>query len=147
MIRLVLLRALEYYEGILILTTNRVETIDYAFRSRIHVSIAYPPSSEDARRELWNTSITRANRSQSPEWLTTEFLDRLVQKKVNGREIKNIVHIGASLARNEERDMKAPDLLQGLEALEQFDTDFSEWLERKKAEGTLAKSKTRREDS
>ncbi|KAK6860718.1 hypothetical protein PG995_004354 [Apiospora arundinis] len=37
-----LLRVLEYYQGILFLTTNRPETIDYAFKSRIHLSIPYP---------------------------------------------------------------------------------------------------------
>ncbi|KAF2104762.1 hypothetical protein NA57DRAFT_51566 [Rhizodiscina lignyota] len=35
----VLLRMLEYYSGILFLTTNRVGTIDEAFKSRIHIKI------------------------------------------------------------------------------------------------------------
>jgi len=35
----VFLRILEYYSGILFLTTNRVGTIDEAFKSRIHVSL------------------------------------------------------------------------------------------------------------
>lgn len=53
-------------------------------------------------------------------------------KKVNGREIKNIVRVGHSLARNENRDMKAADLLQGLKSLEQFESDFSMWSEQRK---------------
>ena len=43
---------------------------------------------------------------------------------MNGREIKNIVRTGYSLARNAKRDMEAADLLQSLEALEQFAIDF-----------------------
>lgn len=35
----VFLRALEFYSGILFLTTNRVGTIDEAFKSRIHISL------------------------------------------------------------------------------------------------------------
>lgn len=124
---IVLLRVLEYYEGILFLTTNRVETLDHAFKSRIHVSIAYPPLSADARRELWIAAILRANRDQTPKWLTTEFLDHLKGKRVNGREIKNIVRVGHSLSRNEKRDMETKDLLLGLDLLEQFDTDFDKW--------------------
>lgn len=119
-----LLRVLEYYEGILFLTTNRVETIDHAFQSRIHLSIAYPPLSADARRELWNSFIVRANHGQPPEWLTKKFLDRLVKDEVNGREIKKILRIGYSLARNAKRDLQPMDLLQGLDALKQFHTDF-----------------------
>jgi len=129
---IVLLRVLEYYEGILFLTTNRVETIDHAFKSRIHLSIAYPPLSADARGELWTSFILRANRGQTPEWLTTVFLGYLTEKKVNGREIRNIVRVGQSLPHNEQRDMKAADLLQGLDSLEQFETDFSRMSEQRR---------------
>ena len=88
--------------------------------------------SADARGELWTSSVLRANRGQRPEWLTAEFLDHLREKKVNGREIKNIVRVGQSLARNEHRDLKGADLLQGLNSLEQFETDLSKWSEQRK---------------
>lgn len=112
---LVLLRLLEHHKGFLFLTTNHVETIDPAFKSRIHLSIAYPPLSANARRELWNSFIERANRGQPPGWLTTDFLDQLVEEKINGREIRNIVRIGYSLARSAKRDLQPTDLLQGLD--------------------------------
>src|SRR6266487_4835165 len=35
------LRTLEYYEGIMFLTTNRVQTFDDAIASRIHLMIKY----------------------------------------------------------------------------------------------------------
>lgn len=37
----VFLRVLEYYNGLLFLTTNRVGSIDQAFKSRIHLSLYY----------------------------------------------------------------------------------------------------------
>ena len=40
--------------------------------------------------------------------------------------------MGYSLARNENRDMKTTDLLQGLASWEQFETDFSMWSEERK---------------
>jgi hypothetical protein len=81
----------------------------------------------------------RANRSRPPEWLTSDFLDFLVENNTNGREIKNIVRIGYDLALHEKRDMTTIDLLQGLDALKQFDTDFSEWLEQRKVKETHSK--------
>lgn len=36
------LRVLEYYAGILFLTTNRIGDFDEAFTSRIHISLYYP---------------------------------------------------------------------------------------------------------
>ena len=83
----------------------------------------------------------RANRGQTPEWLTTKVLDHLMEKKVNGREIKNVVRVGYSLARQEKRDMTTADLLQGLNSLEQFEIDLSMWSEQRKIENAKA-SKT-----
>ncbi|CEN62310.1 Putative AAA family ATPase [Aspergillus calidoustus] len=39
----VFLRVLEYYSGILFLTTNRVGNMGEAFESRIHINLYYPP--------------------------------------------------------------------------------------------------------
>ena len=50
----VFLRAMEYFQGILFLTTNRVGQLDEAFQSRIHVSIGYPPLDEAARSQIWD---------------------------------------------------------------------------------------------
>ena len=63
-----------------------------------------------------------------------------MEKETNGREIKNIVRIGHALAREEQRDMTSDDLLRGLDALKQFDIDFVEWSEQKKATKAPAES-------
>ncbi|RYP57796.1 hypothetical protein DL770_010583 [Monosporascus sp. CRB-9-2] len=132
-----LLRVLEYYQGILFLTTNRAETIDSAFKSRIHLSIAYPPLSADGRRQLWKSAIARANRGQPPDWLTSDILDHLVSTATNGREIRNLVRTGISLAQSEERDLRYLDLVQALETLQQFESDFSKWLGKQKIENPV----------
>jgi DNA polymerase III delta prime subunit len=49
----VFLRLTEYYQGILFLTTNRVETFDEAFQSRIHMGIRYDNLEAKARRKIW----------------------------------------------------------------------------------------------
>lgn len=49
----VFLRVLEYYEGILILTSNRVGTFDEAFRSRIQLSIHYKNLNAEDRALIW----------------------------------------------------------------------------------------------
>jgi hypothetical protein len=42
------LRALEFYDGILFLTTNRVGSFDDAFISRIHVQLYYPDFDDES---------------------------------------------------------------------------------------------------
>ncbi|OQN96064.1 hypothetical protein B0A48_17864 [Cryoendolithus antarcticus] len=56
----VFLRALEYYEGILFFTTNRVGAIDEAFKSRIHVQLYYSSLSWPVTEKIWRQHIRRA---------------------------------------------------------------------------------------
>lgn len=57
----IFLRVLEYYEGIMFLTTNRVNTFDAAFQSRIHISLDYPELSIDSRKSVWRNFLTQHN--------------------------------------------------------------------------------------
>lgn len=53
----VFLRLTEYYQGILFLTTNRVETFDEAFQSRIHMGIRYENLQAKARKKIWQHHV------------------------------------------------------------------------------------------
>jgi hypothetical protein len=61
----IFLRVLEYHEGIMFLTTNRVSTFDPAFQSRIHISIDYPELSPESRRKIWENFLGRHNDAQA----------------------------------------------------------------------------------
>jgi hypothetical protein len=50
------LRALDYLQGILFLTTNRVGHFDEAFKSRIHLSLGYEKLDDDTRKRSGITS-------------------------------------------------------------------------------------------
>lgn len=56
----VFLRVLEYYSGILFLTTNRVGIMDQAFRSRIHLSLYYPALGKKASLKVWKLHLEMA---------------------------------------------------------------------------------------
>ncbi|KAF9876751.1 hypothetical protein CkaCkLH20_05597 [Colletotrichum karsti] len=55
----VFLRVLEYYDGILILTSNRVGTFDEAFKSRIQLNLRYENLDESKRLKIWGNFINR----------------------------------------------------------------------------------------
>ncbi|KAI1170749.1 hypothetical protein F4777DRAFT_591700 [Nemania sp. FL0916] len=55
----VFLRVLEYYSGILFLTTNRVGIIDEAFKSRIHLSLYYERLDEKRMLEIFEINIRK----------------------------------------------------------------------------------------
>lgn len=93
----IFLRMLEYYSGILFLTTNRVVNIDAAFQSRIHIGIEYPELSLSSRRHVWSNFITLGARQQSHGFSDSD-LDLLATYEMNGREIKNVLKTAKLLA-------------------------------------------------
>ncbi|KAK7715730.1 hypothetical protein SLS63_011319 [Diaporthe eres] len=62
----VFLRVLEYYEGILILTTNRVGTFDEAFKSRILLSLHYEKLTKGQRQKIWRGFIKHLEDTHAP---------------------------------------------------------------------------------
>ncbi|KAI1125324.1 P-loop containing nucleoside triphosphate hydrolase protein [Nemania abortiva] len=85
----IFLRILEYYQGTIFLTTNRVTSIDVAFQSRVDLFLPYYDLTVEARRQVWSNFIERAGQDNFD--ITDESLDKLSQLPLNGREIKNLV--------------------------------------------------------
>ncbi|KAI1642236.1 putative AAA family ATPase [Daldinia loculata] len=94
----IFLRLLEYYRGMLFMTTNRVEAMDPAFQSRIHLTIHYPVLDVPARRQIWERFIQ--NSHQKSTLLPHNFLE-LQSIPINGREIKNVIKTAQLLASHE----------------------------------------------
>ncbi|KAH7127593.1 P-loop containing nucleoside triphosphate hydrolase protein [Dactylonectria macrodidyma] len=85
----IFLTKLEYYQGILFLTTNRISSIDHAFQSRVDLFLPYRNLTSEARRQVWNNFIDRAGRDKFD--VDDKALDQLSELKLNGREIKNLI--------------------------------------------------------
>ncbi|PMD51263.1 P-loop containing nucleoside triphosphate hydrolase protein [Hyaloscypha bicolor E] len=97
------LRTIEYYEGLMFMTTNRAENIDEAVKSRIHLSINYPDLDEISRRQIWSNLLKV---STLPHELSEQDLDKLAQERVNGRQIKNRMKMAQLLAAGKREPLK-----------------------------------------
>jgi len=71
----VFLRTLEYYRGIIILTTNRVKDIDDAIQSRISVALHYGPLGLDTRKTIWESFLKKAATAKGRAKYTSTNLD------------------------------------------------------------------------
>ncbi|KAI1332160.1 P-loop containing nucleoside triphosphate hydrolase protein [Xylariaceae sp. FL0255] len=89
------LRKLEYYPGPLALTTNRLQSIDKAFLSRVDLPLPYFDLTPESRREVWNNFIDRAGRHHFD--ITEEALETLSGYKLDGREIKSLIKLSMKL--------------------------------------------------
>lgn len=86
----IFLRQLEYYQGILILTTNRIAQCDKALESRVHISIQYPDLDECARKQIWMNFLRNLREMQPPsvgDDLGEHDLLQLAKIEVNGRQV------------------------------------------------------------
>ena len=83
----VFLRHLEYYSGILFLTSNRFENMDTAFKSRITVRLQYAALDRKARKEVICNLLTVSGLVGGEK----DVAD-LAACRMNGREIKSVVH-------------------------------------------------------
>jgi len=92
----VFLRSLEYYQGILLLTTNRIGKFDEAFLSRIDVPIYFPTLTHDQRVMIWDTFFSKLESerhdkirvSPNVRYYVREDRD-LLKLEWNGREIRS----------------------------------------------------------
>ncbi|KAI1357289.1 P-loop containing nucleoside triphosphate hydrolase protein [Xylaria arbuscula] len=104
---------LEYYTGVLILTTNRTTGIDPAFESRIDISMTYSPLTKETRREIWSNFIRRLPSSAAD--LDDKDLDSLAEWPLNGRQIKSAVKTAHILASHEDLPVQMDHLAIVLE--------------------------------
>ena len=97
----VFLRVLEYYEGILILTSNRVGIFDEAFKSRIQVALHYDNLPLSARKKIWSNffELLQEDAIDANFAELESHLDDLAGVEMNGRQIRNAVMTARQLAR------------------------------------------------
>lgn len=98
----IFLRTLEYYTGILFMTSNRVATFDDAFKSRIHVPLKYDDLDSASRTKIWRNFLEKLKKGEREGGVGVQVDEAgyktLAEAKLNGRQIKNVVRTAKSLA-------------------------------------------------
>ncbi|KAK2023511.1 ATPase [Colletotrichum zoysiae] len=112
----VFLRALEYYRGVLFLTTNRVQAFDAAFTSRIHVALHYRNLTDADRERIWANNFERLDRDSGGRARAAvaareyAYGSRDVRAlRWNGREIRNALQTALALAESDAADEAGGD--------------------------------------
>jgi SpoVK/Ycf46/Vps4 family AAA+-type ATPase len=121
----VFLRVLEYYEGILILTSNRVATFDEAFKSRIQLALHYEALKKEQRRKIWENFINRLKSFETDSIDTDDLrknLNKLEKFDINGRQIRNAVTTARQLAMFKKKPMDFFILEHVINVSSKFDT-------------------------
>lgn len=106
----VFLRVLEYYTGILFLTTNRIGDFDEAFSSRIHISLYYPPLRLKSTKKIFRLNLRLIRERIERRGLeilidrrgildfAEEYWTEHKKMRWNGRQIRNACQTALALA-------------------------------------------------
>ncbi|KAH3941542.1 hypothetical protein HBH98_122000 [Parastagonospora nodorum] len=118
----VFLRMLEYYKGLLFLTTNRVGAFDEAFKSRVHISLFYPNFDKETTIQVWKTFIKQAKKKLDSEGRKNVTVASSEIKKFakahweenpkarwNGRQIRNAFHTAVAMAEFQAREKETDE--------------------------------------
>lgn len=156
----VLLRCLEYYEGIhvlstriaelitddcagiIILTTNRVRSIDAAVQSRINLAIQYHDLDKDQRLAIYKNRLgyipdeELEDRKAIEQGLESSPLIKKGQK-TNGRQIRNIVTGARGLARSKGEKLALKHLVRVFETTSDFINSMAEVTQKQRIKNEL----------
>jgi ATP-dependent 26S proteasome regulatory subunit len=98
------------------LTTNRVETMDPAFESRIDVSIAFSSLTPALRAQIWINHLTKY--VTSDDTFSKVAISSLAERELNGRQIKSAVKVALILAGSKGRALTLEDIRTVLQTRE-----------------------------
>ncbi|KAL6799935.1 P-loop containing nucleoside triphosphate hydrolase protein [Trichoderma sp. SZMC 28012] len=138
----VFLRVLEYYDGILILTSNRVGIFDEAFKSRIQLSLRYKSLDRGQRLQIWINFLKRLEQLEN-ERLDAERrgdkkdgtmlgyginideikerLEELADESMNGRQIRNTISTARQLAMYQRKKLSYEHIQAVIDEANKFD--------------------------
>jgi hypothetical protein len=96
----VFLRVIEYYGGVLFLTTNRSDKVDDAIISRCIARIDYQSPDVTDQKSIWRILADTAGVT-----LSDATIDEIVEANpdLTGRDIKNMLKLGRMFARSEKK--------------------------------------------
>ncbi|PVH68573.1 P-loop containing nucleoside triphosphate hydrolase protein [Cadophora sp. DSE1049] len=125
----IFLRVLEYYDGILVLTSNRVGTFDEAFKSRIQLALHYPKLDQRKRTKVWENFIDRLDDLKEENIDFNDLRDNveeLAKNKMNGREIRNAITLARQYTQWKKTKLNLAELQDIIKISGQFDVYLSD---------------------
>ncbi|KAG6354986.1 hypothetical protein INS49_004067 [Diaporthe citri] len=128
------------FEGILILTSNRVGILDEAFKSRIQLNLRYKTLEWDQRLQIWKNFLERLQRLEQEKLRDvghvypgpdigygikfkeiSNEIEVLAKAELNGRQIRNAISTARELATYQREPMGYEHLKTVIKEAEKFD--------------------------
>ena len=127
----------------MILTTNRIRSLDVAVQSRIHLAVRYD---DLTRKQMCSVLATILNKFQPNESENESIVDNFKEDasysnvKLNGRQIRNLVISASAIAKAEGKDsISWKDIRQVLKVTRYFQEQLRSLVERERMQREVSK--------
>jgi len=127
----VFLKVLEYYRGIMFLTTSQIAQFDIAVQSRVHIALKYDKLDEDQTSKIFIGFVDQIKDngfvdSSDYDNITKFAEEDLHVKGFDGRQIRNIVACAVGYAIGQRaRQMKLLHIMHVVRYVEEFQKDLA----------------------
>ncbi|KAI0468981.1 P-loop containing nucleoside triphosphate hydrolase protein [Xylaria cf. heliscus] len=122
----IFLKELEYFSGIIFLTTNRVETFDRAMKSRIHLALGFTPPGTLVRRQMWTQALGTIPNDELGISDVCEAVNIVAERNLNGREIYNTLNTARTIATFEHKKLLLEHIQKVLKVRDSFDKKLTQ---------------------
>ena len=145
-------RFLDYYQGIVIITTNRVSRFDGALMPRLDLTLGLAPLDRDRRLAIWRNQIQdlfndgTINASQSDDFWALAS-DEWSMDDFNGHEIKKAVKAAKVVAEKKGKGLSRREIETMLKIERQFQDCVGCWEKEKEKEKGKEKKAGGKKDS
>jgi SpoVK/Ycf46/Vps4 family AAA+-type ATPase len=100
----IFLKHLEYFPGVIFLTTNREADFDDAVSSRV-VRLHYGPLNAKGRTKIWRNNLLKAEHVPARQVLESMCEELGNDYELDGREIKNLAQLSLAICRRRKQEV------------------------------------------
>ena len=115
----VMLKLVEYFSGIMFLASNRVDSLDPAFQTRITLALRYEQLDKDGRTQVWKSLLVKSGFGDELEAGGIDPI-QLSNAVLNGREIKNALRLAMAMAAEMEQPLSQKILLETVDIVSDY---------------------------
>ncbi|ETS88013.1 hypothetical protein PFICI_01841 [Pestalotiopsis fici W106-1] len=131
----VFLRVLEYYRGIMILTTNQIAQFDVAVQSRINIAFKYESLTPKQTADIFKMFLKQYKKNDMvnmEEWndINNWCEKKLPKKGFDGRQIRNVITSAVGLAASKDEKLGVAYLEDVVEIVSDFKNELSKQMDR-----------------
>ncbi|MBL7103303.1 MAG: AAA family ATPase [Bacteroidales bacterium] len=110
-----LLQAIENYQGIALLSSNKKENIDTAFIRRLRYILEFPKPDARQREQIWSKVLDKLIPPEHKEKLNGQIGILANNVELTGAQIKFALLSAVFIAKNDKKPLEMKQLLRGLE--------------------------------